>query len=294
MLDKISIIVPIFNAENYLEQCLDSIVNQSYSNLEILLINDGSTDASAQICETYVQRDSRVKLVHKKLGGSGVGATRNTALSYVTGDYILFVDNDDWIEKNHVETLYNALKEFDADISVVNFSVFDDERKTFLIYVTKDDYIQKKMTIEEWFKYQYEGEQNFSQCFTVPWCKLYKAELFKDIIYPEDEKVEDDFTTWKVYLKANNIVLTNTSLYNHRRHSCNTTKLVNKGAVFPLKTIEERIAILSLLNFDISNELDAYKFRLNLHKEQLLLSGNMMEYYKVLQKISILEKYGKF
>lgn len=294
MLDKISIIVPIFNAENYLEQCLDSIVNQSYSNLEILLINDGSTDASAQICETYVQRDSRVKLVHKKLGGSGVGATRNTALSYVTGDYILFVDNDDWIEKNHVETLYNALKEFDADISVVNFSVFDDERKTFLIYVTKDDYIQKKMTIEEWFKYQYEGKQNFSQCFTVPWCKLYKAELFKDIIYPEDEKVEDDFTTWKVYLKANNIVLTNASSYNHRRHSCNTTKLVNKGAVFPLKTIEERIAILSLLNFDISNELDAYKFRLNLHKEQLLLSGNMMEYYKVLQKISILEKYGKF
>ncbi|MGC4440186.1 glycosyltransferase family 2 protein, partial [Streptococcus suis] len=97
-MEKVSVIVPVFNAEAYLRECLDSIINQTYTNLEIILVNDGSTDRSAAICEEYATRDNRVRVYHKKLGGNGVGATRNTALSLVTGDYILFVDNDDWLE----------------------------------------------------------------------------------------------------------------------------------------------------------------------------------------------------
>ena len=105
-MEKISVIVPIYNAGEYLRPCLDSIVNQSYSNLEIILINDGSTDTSAAVCEEYLHRDSRIRIVQKKLGGSGVGAARNSALPLVTGDFILFVDNDDWLELNHIEILY--------------------------------------------------------------------------------------------------------------------------------------------------------------------------------------------
>ena len=121
-METVTVIVPVFNAGSYLEPCLDSILGQTYRQLEIILVNDGSTDGSARICEDYRAKDPRVRVIHKRLGGSGVGAARNTALPLVTGDYILFVDNDDWLEATHVETLYRALKEQDADISICNFT----------------------------------------------------------------------------------------------------------------------------------------------------------------------------
>lgn len=289
-MEKVTVIVPIFNSEKYLEQCLDSIINQTYTNLEILLVNDGSTDGSAQICESYASKDSRVRLIHKKMGGSGVGATRNTALSYATGDYILFVDNDDWLEINHIESLYNTLKETDSDISIANFTEYDDERQVFLIRESQSTYFQTVYKPEEWFEKQY---YNFSQCFTVPWGKLYKASLFENILYPENERVEDDYTTWKVYLMADKIVFTNVSLYLHRKRPDSITKTVNFSDVFPLRSIEERLTILGLVGFDISEELGAYKWRLTRHRDSLLASGNMYEYKKILQKLAILEKYGK-
>ena len=104
-MEKVSVIVPIYNAGEYLRPCLESIVNQTYLNLEIILINDGSTDTSAAICEEFRQIDSRIRVIHRKLGGSGVGAARNAALPLVTGDFIVFVDNDDWLELNHIEIL---------------------------------------------------------------------------------------------------------------------------------------------------------------------------------------------
>ncbi|WP_153048932.1 glycosyltransferase family 2 protein, partial [Streptococcus suis] len=94
------------------------------SNIELILVNDGSTDGSAEVCEAYRQMDSRVRLINKKLGGGGVGAARNSALPLITGDYVLFVDNDDWLEQNHIEVLYHALKETDSDIAIVNFTQF--------------------------------------------------------------------------------------------------------------------------------------------------------------------------
>ena len=111
MNELISVIVPVYNVEKYLRKAVQSIQNQTYKHLEIMLINDGSTDTSAAVCEEYLHRDSRIRIVQKKLGGSGVGAARNSALPLVTGDFILFVDNDDWLELNHIEILYQDLKE---------------------------------------------------------------------------------------------------------------------------------------------------------------------------------------
>lgn len=204
-MEKVSVIVPIYNAGEYLRPCLESIVNQTYLNLEIILINDGSTDTSAAICEEYRQRDSRIRVIHRKLGGSGVGAARNSALPLVTGDFILFVDNDDWLELNHIEILYKDLKNTGSDIAVANFTEFFEERQSFAFHVDVSDPYLEIYTPQEWFEKQYDGRLSFSQCFTVPWGKLYKAELFQDIVYPEEEKVEDDLTTWKVYLMADRI-----------------------------------------------------------------------------------------
>lgn len=292
-MEKVSVIVPVFNAGIYLKQCLDSIINQTYQNLEIVLVNDGSTDGSASVCEQYRQKDSRVKLVNKPLGGGGVGAARNTALQLVSGDYILFVDNDDWLEPNHIEYLYQSLNETDADIAVVNFTQFMEETSSFAFHLQAQDYFRQVYSPQEWFKKEYEGRFAISQCFTVPWCKLYKSSLLEGIVYPEDEKVEDDYTTWKIYLKAERIVYSNTSLYYHRKRQTSVTKTVEISSVFPLKSIEERIAVLSLIGFDIEPELRAYRWRLNLHKDYYLKTGQMQDYQKCMQKISILEKWKR-
>ena len=113
-MEKISVIVPVYMSELYLEKCLDSIVQQTYQNLEIILINDGSTDGSAAICQRYQNQDERVKVYHKRNGG--VSSSRNRALEVVTGDYIVFVDNDDWLELDHIQNLYDLLKKTDADM----------------------------------------------------------------------------------------------------------------------------------------------------------------------------------
>lgn len=290
-MEKVSVIVPIYNAGDYLKKCLDSIVNQTYQNLEILLINDGSTDGSARVCEAYRESDARVRVVHRKLGGSGVGAARNAALPLITGDYVLFVDNDDWLELDHIELLYKDLIETGSDIAVANFTEFIEESQSFRFHLDVKDTFRKEYRPEEWFGVQYEGRLAFSQCFTVPWCKLYKASLFEDIVYPEEEKVEDDLTTWKIYLMADKIVYRNQGIYYHRKRSSSITKVVDFQSVFPLKSIEERVTVLAMVGFDISRELRAYRWRLERHRDAYLEQGDVYHYKKCLQKIKILEKW---
>lgn len=289
--EKITVIIPVYNAEKYLEQCVNSVLSQTYTNLEVLLVNDGSTDSSAYICEQYKEKDSRVRVHHKKNGG--VSTSRNRALELVTGDYIVFIDCDDWMEPGHIESLYNHLKETESDIVVVNFVKFSEETRAFLIHTPSDKQFEGVYTVDEWFKYQYEWQFCMSQCFTVPWGKIYKRHLFDDIVYPVGEKVEDDYTTYKVYLKANKIAFLQEGSYIHRKSNTSITKSVDLIHVFPLRSIEERITILSLLGKDISRELDAYKYRLEIHRKSLLESGNIDAYKQVINKIKLLEYYGK-
>lgn len=125
MKELISIIVPIYNSEKYIKRCIDSIINQSYRNIEIILIDDGSTDNSRNICEKYSNIDSRIKVISKKNGG--VSSARNEGITNAKGEYIMFVDADDWIEKEAIETLYNALKEHNVDIVRGNFFCNNDK-----------------------------------------------------------------------------------------------------------------------------------------------------------------------
>lgn len=104
MTEKITVIVPVYNVENYLEKCLDSLINQTYKNLEIIVINDGSTDNSGEICQEYAQKDNRIVYIEKENGGQS--EARNMGLDRMTGSYVTFVDSDDWVELDYVETLY--------------------------------------------------------------------------------------------------------------------------------------------------------------------------------------------
>ena len=287
-MEKISVIVPVYMSEAYLEKCLDSILQQTYQNLEVILINDGSTDGSAAICQRYKNQDARVKVYHKPNGG--VASSRNRALEAVTGDYIVFVDNDDWLELDHIQSLYDLLKKTDADIAIGNFTQFIEDQGTFLIHVDADSYFEQVYSPFDWFHDQYDGKYNLSQCFTVPWAKLYKAELFKEIVYPTDQKVEDDYTTYKVYLQADKIAYMNKAIYIHRKRSTSVTRTVNLADVYPLKSIEERLTILNLIGAPqklLDKEIQAYKWRLSIHEEESLKRGDMEAYQQILVKKAI-------
>ena len=125
----ISVIVPVYNKESYLQKCIDSLINQTYKNLEILLIDDGSSDGSAAICDEYAKKDSRIKSIHRE--NKGPGAVRNYGISICNGEYISFVDSDDWIELDMYESMYNAIKENGAELAVCGRNmVYEDDGKS--------------------------------------------------------------------------------------------------------------------------------------------------------------------
>lgn len=293
MNELISVIIPIYNDEKYLESCVESVLGQTYTNIEIILVNDGSTDSTPLICEQLKQKDNRIKVLHKNNGG--VGETRNMGLAVATGEYISFVDNDDCMETEQLETLYYFLKKTNADVVIGNFYEYSEENNIFKFYISEKDYFEQSYTPEEWMHQQYNGIYNISQCFTVPWGKLYKRTLFDNIAYPDNQPVEDDFTTWKVYLSANKIYFINKALYMHRKSKESITQKVSLSDVFPLSSIEERITLMSLLGMDITHELEAYKYRLALHEKELLKDGtkNIIKYKNVVYKRNLLEKIKK-
>ena len=163
-------------------------------------------------------------------------------------------------------------------------------RGVFLIHVGGDNYFEQVYSPFDWFHHQYDRKYNLSQCFTVPWAKLYKAELFKDIFYPTNQKVEDDYTTYKVYLQANKIAYMNKAIYIHRKRSTSVTRTVNLADVYPLKSIEERLTILNLIGAPqelLDKEIQAYKWRLSIHEEESLKRRDMEAYLQILVKKAI-------
>ena len=133
MTEKITVIVPVYNVENYLNKCLDSILKQTYQNLEIIVVNDGSTDNSGTICQEYAQKDNRIVYIEKDNGG--LSDARNAGLDRMTGSYVTFVDSDDWIEQDYVEVLYNKLTEYQADIAVGNYYSFNESEGMFYFHI---------------------------------------------------------------------------------------------------------------------------------------------------------------
>ena len=205
--ELVSIVVPIYNVEQYLQECVDSLINQTYSNLEILLIDDGSTDNSPKIAETYLPLDERVKVYHKQNGG--LSDARNYGIEKASGRYITFVDSDDYVSKNFVETLYNNLIEHDADISGCVYrrtskrSVEETENCKFTIMIWDTETALKKMLRQE-------DEFTTSAC-----ALLYKIECFNEIRYPQGAYFEDLGTTYLILHSIKRMVRTSECLYHY-------------------------------------------------------------------------------
>lgn len=213
MNELISVIVPVYNTEKYLKRCIESIINQTYKNIEIILIDDGSTDSSSQICDEYAAIDNRIKVIHKENGGQG--SARNLALDNMTGKYVGFVDSDDWIDTQMYEILYGNIMKFGADISCCRHHEKD-------IFDIKNDAVEVFSQPETMRLHLYHHE-GFGQS---PWDKLYKKELFDGIRFPEMRAYEDCATIYQVLAKANKVVFQNVNLYHYeiRENSTMTQK----------------------------------------------------------------------
>jgi len=214
MKNIVSIIIPVYNTELYLEQCLGSVINQTYENLEILCINDGSTDKSGEICERYAQNDSRVKVFHKENGG--VSSAKNIGLKNSTGKYVSFVDSDDWIEPDMVEILHKAAEETSNEIVVCNYSKVTNEqiepitnRKTIPTgTITGADMILFALK-----------RDNYMGFCGYTWNKLFLRERIKNLFF--DEKInygEDVLFFAQVTLSSGcRGIYINKSLYHYRQ-----------------------------------------------------------------------------
>ena len=194
----ISIIIPVYNAENYLSQCLNSIMVQTYVDYEVLLVDDGSTDHSGEICDGYSQKDNRFKYEH--IENHGAAYARNVALNKAKGEYFTFVDSDDYIEPEYLERLLSAITEYKADVS----QCFWKRPDTVYKELQKKPLLPDARTFNRHEAFMDFVTDNFL-CSSV-WGKLYKKELFKDIRFPNMRTGEDSSVILKIYERAHRMV----------------------------------------------------------------------------------------
>lgn len=203
----ISVIVPIYNVEKYLNECIDSIIRQTYTNLEIILVNDGSTDSCAKICDSYKKKDSRIKVIHKENGG--VSSARNIGLRKSNGIYISFVDSDDWIEPNYYEKMLKVALENDLDVVQCSYFRITCNNKEYINLSNNEIKSNKKE-----YLYQILNVQS-----GVGFChmKLYKKDIIKDVLFDENLKVcEDALFNIKISYNINKFSIISDALYNYR------------------------------------------------------------------------------
>ncbi len=199
----ISIIIPVYKVEKYLEKCIQSVINQTYENLQIILVDDGSPDNCGKICDEYAQKDHRIEVIHKSNGG--LSDARNKGLEMAKGEYIGFVDSDDYIEADMYEVLYNLLKQYNADVSICNFYTVSQGK---ISIKNADNGINEYNRIE--ILKEILLDKNIQ---SYAWNKLYKKELFDEIKYPIGKKYEDIGTTFYLLEKCNKVVVTGKSEY---------------------------------------------------------------------------------
>lgn len=243
MKDIVSIIVPVYKVEDYLPRCVDSILKQTYDNIELILVDDGSPDRCGDICDQYKIKDSRVKVLHKDNGG--LSDARNAGTELAKGKYITFIDSDDWVAEDYIERLYDLLVKKGADISVCNFirtetEVMDLSNIQDIIYEFTNIKALENLC----------GE--FYEQLTVSWGKLYKAELFKEIRFPVGKIHEDEFTTYKLLYKANKIVLTSKPLlyYWQRPDSIMGAGFKLRNRLHAIEALQERAGFFKSIGRD--------------------------------------------
>ena len=210
-MELISVIVPVYNVEAYLDRCVQSIIEQTYTNLEIILVDDGSPDRCPQMCDAWAKKDPRIKVIHKKNGG--LSDARNAGMAVATGSFIGFIDSDDWIEPNMYALLYDRLSEDRSDISACGVEMFWEDRSKESIPLTSPGNHVLNTTaaltalIEESYLKQ------------PVWYKLYKRDLIQNLLFPVGKYHEDVFWSYMAVSRAEKISVFDTPCYHYSQRS---------------------------------------------------------------------------
>ena len=258
MTEKITVIVPVYNVENYLEKCLDSLINQTYKNIEIIVINDGSTDNSGEICQEYAQKDNRIVYIEKENGG--LSDARNVGLDKMTGSYVTFIDSDDWIEQDYIETLYKKIVEYQADIAVGNYYSYNEDEETYYFHIYGNSYYEKVYDNISIFENLYESQEMKSFALISAWGKLYKAKLFDYLRFDKGKLGEDGYFNQKMYLSVNKVVYLNKGLYAYRQRSGSITNTWTEKWMHALvDAMSERITLLANMGYPLEKHLAVYR-----------------------------------
>ncbi len=229
---KISIIVPIYNVEKYLVKCLDSLVNQTLKEIEIILVDDGSPDNCPKICDEYANKDNRIKVIHKQ--NAGVSAARNTGIEIATAEWLAFVDADDWVEEDMFEEAYKRTVNCDVDMVLFNFYSNYEKKEVVNKKIPQEDFITDNQDIIQQLKLSvlHETFGPYNTSFTLmgaPWNKIFKASIVKEnkIEFPLEVKGVFDDALFNLYYYdyVKKVVFFNKPLYHYRRLS---TSILNK------------------------------------------------------------------
>ena len=256
--DLISIIVPIYNVSPYLQLCLESIENQTFPYFEVLLINDGSRDNSKDICLEFVERDKRFKYIEQQ--NAGLSAARNTGILNATGEFITFIDGDDLIESNYLEELYHTALKNDSEIVVGSYKEFNEEDYNYYIHVFdyREEHYKDRELIDNIAQLEIRGIE-----FETSWGTLFHRRLFKNVLFPVGKNIEDTRTNYELYMESCKTSYIHKDLYVYRiRKGSLINSMTEKLLTDILEALLERIAVLSLVGIDISQEKEMLKDRL--------------------------------
>lgn len=217
----VSIIIPVYNADKYLEQCIRSVIDQTYNNLEIILINDGSTDSSGEICDKYTEIDGRIKVIHKK--NEGVSIARNTGIEIAKGSYIQFLDSDDFLCTNATEVLVDAIQDGLSELVVGSYTMYYDDEKIYKEGLKPFDKNINSIFVESYLESLAKHTTNVY--FGSNWNKLYNSKIIKNysLRFEENENYAEDFIFNLKYLKHTSVIkIIDTIVNNYRVDSLNS------------------------------------------------------------------------
>ncbi|WP_337814346.1 glycosyltransferase [Intestinibacter sp.] len=261
----VSIIVPIYNVEQYLDRCIESLVTQSYINLEIILIDDGSKDTSGDICDLWAQRDKRIRLVHKENGG--LSDARNKGLDIATGDIISFIDSDDYISKYFYEKLINIMEQTDSDIVECQFKKFNENER--VNYLNKENIEFISFNTEEAIKNLILN----CELSTTVWNKIYKTSVIKKLKFRVGKTNEDDFYTYLAFDNAKKITKLQDELYYYLQRPESIM-----GKIYKLNRLDEIEAKYERLKYIEKN----YKNLILIAKQDTIF-GSLYAYQRLLK-----------
>lgn len=261
--ELISLIIPVYNVEQYLNKCIESVINQTYLNIEILLIDDGSTDNSGKICDEYKLKDDRVKVIHKKNGG--LSDARNIGIENATGKYITFVDSDDWLNLDYCDVMHKKIVNEKCDIVMCDLQkVYNDTEE----FETNMNYIEKEYSNIEAL------EKLEDTIYVVAVAKLYNANLFSKLRYIKGKVHEDEFIFHKLFYESKNVIHINQKLYAYRqRDNSITNSKYSLKRLNGIEALEDRINFYKLQKLkrleDKTTALYMYMLKVNIIKLNL-------------------------